>query len=287
MSRTAITARQFVDLEQIGPAAFRSRHAQFNHAGALYGGQVVGQSLVAAARLTPGKQPHSLHGYFLRAGAGDGPIDYEVELLRDGQRVAARRVRALQGGKQIFELTCSFVTPLSGFEHQRPFPAATPGPAVSPALAAYVAEHAERLSERTVANYTAPFPVEVRLIEPDSYFFRLLGEPRRAFWLRIPSAAEVEDPVAHQALVALASDYWLAGVGAAAHALVTDRDTLQVISLDHAVWFHRPARADRWLLHLTDSPSAQQGRGLSRGLLYDEQGVLIATTAQESLLLPS
>lgn len=285
MSGSAITARQFADLEQVGPACFRARHTQLNHAGSLYGGQVVGQALAAAARLTPDKQPHSLHGYFLRAG-GDGSIDYEVELLRDGQRLAARRVRARQDGKLIFDLNCSFVAPMAGFEHQRPRPGGIPDPAASPALTAYVAEHAAALSARTVANYTGPFPIEVRLIEPEGFFFRLLDAPQRAFWLRVPSAVEVDDPALHQALLAFASDYWLAGVGAGPHMLATDRDTLQIISLDHAVWFHRPVRADRWLLYLTESPSAQQGRALCRGLLYDEAGQLVASTAQETLLLP-
>ena len=247
---------------------------------------MVGQALLAAARLTPGKQPHSLHGYFLRAGSADAPIDYEVEMLREGRRVASRRVSAVQDGKLIFDLHCSFVTAMDGFEHQQPPPASVPDPAALPDISAYVTAHAAHLSQRTVASYTAPFPLELRPIEPERCFFELLETPKRGFWFRVPSAAEIDDPIVHQALIAFASDFWIAGVGAGSHVLATDRDTLDIISLDHAVWFHRPARADRWLLHLTDSPSAQESRALCRGLLYDEGGVLVATTSQETFLFP-
>lgn len=285
MTASVFTARDFAALEQVGPARFRSGRGQVNPGGTLYGGQVVGQALLAAARLTPGKQPHSLHGYFLRAGSAEASIDYEVELLRDGQRVASRRVSALQNGKLIFHLHCSFLTPLQGFEHQLGPPPGVPAPAVLPELSAYVAEHAARLSARTVASYTAPFPLELRLIEPEKYFFELLDAPKRGFWFRAPSAAEIDDPIVHQALIAFASDFWFAGVGAGAHVLPTDRDKLQILSLDHAVWFQRPARADRWLLFLMDSPSAHEGRAFCRGLLYDEAGVLVAAGSQETLLL--
>jgi acyl-CoA thioesterase-2 len=257
-----------------------------NHAGALYGGQVLTQALLAAARLTPGKQPHSAHGYFLRAGSAEAPIDYEVETLREGRRAAARRVQALQDGKLIFHLHCSFIEPLHGFEHQVDAPAGLPRPEALQPRADYVAAHAERLSARTVADYGGPFPLDLRLIEPERFFFELLPEPKRGFWLRMPSADEIDDPVLHSCLAAFATDYWLGGVGAGAHVLATDRTTLQIISLDHGIWFHRPVRADEWLLYLTDSPSAQQGRGLARGLLYDQAGALVATIAQECLLLP-
>lgn len=283
---SAITAAQLLDLEEIGPDRFRSRHGQANHAGSLYGGQLVGQALAAAIRTASGKTPHSLHGYFLRPGSAGAAIDYHVEALREGQRVATRRVSAHQGGKLLFHLHCSLATPLSGFEHQAARDERLPRPEALLPMADYVTAHAEALSTVTVASYCAPFPLELRLVEPERCFFELLPEPRRAFWVRVPSAAAVEDAVLHQCLLAFASDYWLAGVGAGAHVLPTDRSTLQIASLDHAVWFHRPVRADQWMLYVTDSPSAQQGRALCRGLLYDEAGTLVASAAQEALMLP-
>jgi acyl-CoA thioesterase-2 len=283
----AITAAQLLDLEEVEPDRFRSRNAQANHTGSLYGGQFLGQALAAAIRTAPGKSPHSLHGYFLRPGSLEAPIDYQVEALRDGQRVAARRVSAYQGGKLVFHLHCSLAAPMCGFEHQLAQDERLPRPEALLPMADYVAAHAEALSAVTVASYCAPFPLELRLTDPEHCFFERLPEPRRAFWVRVPSAAAIEDAALHQCLIAFASDYWLAGVGAGAHVLPTDRGALQIASLDHAVWFHRPARADQWMLYVTDSPSAQQGRALCRGLLYDEAGALVATTAQEALLLPT
>jgi len=264
---------------------FRSRHSQLNHVGSLYGGQVLAQALVAAARLTPGKAPHSAHGYFLRAGSAEAPVDYEVEALRDGRRVATRRVSALQAGKPIFHLHCSFVEPLGGFEHQLALPSGGAAPDALPGLAAYVAAHAERLSKRTVESYGAPFPLELRLIEPEGFFFDLLPEPKRAFWLRMPSAEEIEDPVLHRCLAAFLSDYWIAGVGAGTHVLPTDRTTLQILSLDHAMWFHRPTDFNEWHLYHQESPSASGGRGFNLGSIYRaSDGALVASCAQEGLM---
>jgi acyl-CoA thioesterase-2 len=282
-----ITPAQLFDLEQIETNRFRSRYSQTNHTDALFGGQFIAQALAAAIRTTPGKTAHSLHGYFLRPGAAGSPIDYQVALLRDGQRVATRRVSAFQNSKLVFELLCSFAVPLAGFEHQAPAPDGIEGPEGLASLAEYVVANAPALSPLSVANYSAPFPLQLRLIEPERCFFELLPEPKRALWLRVPSAAEVDDAALHQCLLAFASDYWLLGVAAGAHALPTNRGTLQILSLDHAMWFHRPVRADGWLLYVTDSPSAQQGRGLARGLLYDTAGTLVATVAQEGLLLPN
>jgi acyl-CoA thioesterase-2 len=283
----SITAAQLLDLEPLATNRFRSRHNQTNHTDALFGGQFIAQALAAAIRTTPGKTAHSLHGYFLRPGSAASPVDYLVEPLRDGQRVATRRVSAFQNGKLAFELLCSFAAPLAGFEHQTAPPEGLAGPEMLASLADYVVEHAPALPPLSVANYSAPFPLQLRPIEPERCFFELLPEPQRAFWLRVPSAADVDDPALQQCLLAFASDYWLLGVAAGAHVLPTDRSKLQILSLDHAMWFHRPVRADGWLLYITDSPSAQEGRGLARGLLYDTDGALVATIAQEGLLLPT
>lgn len=286
--QTSLTAKQLFEFEEIESNCFRSRSVQTNHTASAYGGQLLAQALAAAIRVTPKKQPHSLHAYFLRPGSPAAPIDYHVERLRDGRRIATRRVSAHQNGKQVFQMQCSFATAIDGFEHQIAAPLGqVPGPAEASLLSEYVVRHAKDLPARAVTNYSGAFPLELRLVDPESCFFRLLAEPKRGFWVRMPSAAEIDDPALHRCLVAFASDYWLAGVAAGTHVPPTNRDTLQILSLDHAMWFHRPARADQWMLYLTDSPSAQEGRGLARGLLYDAAGVLVAATAQECLFLAS
>jgi len=279
-----ITAEQLIDLEQTGPTRFRSSYSQSNHTEALYGGQVLGQALAAASRTTAGQPAHSLHGYFLRGGAVDVPVDYNVELLRDGRRFAARRVAASQAGRLIFHMHCSFHDPEPGFAHQFAAPLDAPGPEGLAPLQDFVRANADRLPSAAVENYGAPFPLELRLIEPQQFFFDLLPELRRDFWVRMPSADAVDDSAMRQCLLAFLSDYWLAGVAAGRHISPTNRKNLLITSVDHAIWFHRPARADEWLLYRTDSPSAQQGRGLARGLLFNQAGALVASTAQEAVM---
>jgi len=280
----SITARQLVDIEQTGPTRFRSRHNQRNHTEALYGGQVLGQALAAASRTAAGQPAHSLHGYFLRVGAVDMPVDYDVELLRDGRRFAARQVAASQAGRLIFHMHCSFHDPEPGFAHQFEAPLDAPGPEGLAPLQDFVRAHADRLSQAAVEKYGAPFPLELRLIEPQQFFFEPPTELRRDFWVRMPSAGAVDDSAMRQCLLAFLSDYWLAGVAAGRHISPTNRKNVRIVSVDHAIWFHRPARADQWLLYRTDSPSAQQGRGLARGLLFNQAGALVASTAQEAVM---
>lgn len=244
---------------------------------------MVGQALAAAARQAPGKSANSLHAYFLRAGSTREPVDYEVETLRDGRRFAVFRVSAFQDGKRIFHLHCSFMSSLPGFEHQTPCPSDVPGPEGLASVAEFVRARATELPTETVSIYSTAFPLEVRLIEPERTFFGRLDTPERAFWVRSPSAAELDDLALHQCVLAFVTDYWLVGVAASTHIPMRERNRVQIVSLDHSVWFHRPARADEWMLYVTDSPSAQEGRGLGRGLLYSADGALIASTVQEGL----
>lgn len=279
-----ITAQQLFELEQLGPGRFRSHRVQANHSASAFGGQLVGQALAAAARLAPDKRAASLHAFFLRAGSTDEPIDYEVETLRDGRRLAVFRVSARQQDKLMFHLHCSFMSSVPGFNHQAPCPTDLPGPEELASVADFVRAHAEDLPAETASIYSTAFPLEIRLIEPERTFFDRLQSPHRSFWVRAPSATALESPALHQCVLAFASDYWLVGVAAATHIPLRERNRLQILSLDHAVWFHRAARADEWLLYVTDSPSAQEGRGLARGLLYNAEGALIASTSQEALI---
>jgi len=282
----SITARELLELEPLGPGRFRSHRTQPNHSASMFGGQLVGQALAAAAALAPGKRANSWHGYFLHAGSTQAPIDYEVETLREGRRFAVFRVSAFQDGKLIFHQHCSFMSSLPGFDHQAPCPTGLPGPEELATVAEFVGARAADLPTDTVSIYSTSFPLEVRLVEPERTFFGRYETPERAFWVRIPSAAELADPIMHQCVVAFVTDYWLVGVAATPHIPMRERNRMGIVSLDHAVWFHRPARADEWMLYVTDSPSAQEGRGLGRGLLYGADGALIASTAQEGLFTP-
>ncbi|WP_044560098.1 acyl-CoA thioesterase II [Azospirillum sp. B4] len=279
---TVLTAERALDLDVLAPGRFRAKYTQANPAGVLFGGLVLGQGLAAAAATAPGWPAHSLHGYFLRPGRASLPVDYQVETLRDGRRFAARQVTAQQEGRTIFHMHCSFHDPEPGFDHQAPPPPEVPPPEDLLSLDRYVTGQADRLPP-SCAVYTAPFPLELRLVEPDDYFLRPTDKPQRTFWLRMASAAGVDSDNQQRALLAFAADYWLAGVAVGPGRLSINRDALTINSLDHAMWFHRPVRVDQWLLYVCDTPSGSNGRGLARGLLYDRAGRLVATTSQEAL----
>lgn len=271
-------------MDQIGALHFRARHNQPNHNGMLFGGQALAQALAAAQRTMPDWPAHHCNAYYLRGGAIEETVDYEVEQLRDGRRYAARRVRASQRGRAIFEMLCSFHDPEHGFAHQRRDAMDVPDPTLLPSLASYVVENAHRLPREIVDRYSGHFPIEVRLIQPECAFFELLPTPHRAFWIRMPSAEQVSRPGDHQCLLAFLSDYWLAGVAAGRHRSPITADGFSIVSLNHSLWFHAPARADQWLLYRSESPWAGDGRGVSRGLLYDREGTLVASAVQEAAM---
>jgi acyl-CoA thioesterase-2 len=281
-----LTASDLLDLETVGPRVFRSRFNQRNHGTTIFGGQLVAQSL-AAAMLTVRDWPaHSLHGYFLQGGAVDIPVDYAVDQLRDGRSLAARNVTASQAGRTIFQMLCSFHQPETGFEHQTECVPGVPPPESLQSVSEFVTSHAEQLPDDMVRSYQVPFVVELKPVDPEGIFIRRLREPRRQFWMRVPSAAAMDDLRADQCMLAFASDYFLAGVAAGQHRSPATAGGFSIISLDHSIWFHRPASAADWLLCCSDSPSAQAGRGVARGLIYDRAGRLIASAAQEALMRP-
>lgn len=278
------TARNLLELDEIGPLHFRSRHNQPNHNGMLFGGQALAQALAAAQRTLPDWPAHNCNAYYLRGGAIDTPVDYEVERLRDGRRYAARRVRAGQQGRVIFEMLCSFHDPEHGFAHQQRDAMDVPAPTLLSSLASYVVENADRLPREIVDRYSGHFPIEVRLIQPECVFFEHLPTPHRDFWIRMPSAQQVSRPGDHQCLLAFLSDYWLAGVAAAQHRSPITADGFSITTLNYSLWFHAPTRADQWLLYRTESPWAGDGRGVARGLLYDRDGTLVASVVQEAAM---
>ncbi|WP_174274202.1 acyl-CoA thioesterase [Sphingomonas bacterium] len=271
-----LTASELLALEPVGPDLLRSIRNQDNRAGIIFGGQPLCQALAAARATVPEWRAHNLSAVFLRPGNVAEPVDYAVERLRDGRHFAVRRVLARQSGRPIFDLLCSFHDPEDGEIHQRDGIAGVPLPEAAIGLGDFVAVNADRLPLSLVEAVQRGFPVELRLIDPDAAFFGASQDRARDFWFRMPSAQVIADPLAHECLLAFASDYWLAGT-----ASIGQRGDAAVASLNHNLWFHAPVDVGDWLLHRTDSPWAGAGRGLARGLIFDRGGRLVASSAQE------
>ncbi|RMW97739.1 acyl-CoA thioesterase II [Allofranklinella schreckenbergeri] len=258
-----------LQLEQLEMNLFRGISTDIGSP-AVFGGQVLGQALMAAARtVRNGHRPHSLHGYFLLAGDKTAPIVYEVDAVRDGHAFTSRRVTAIQHGQAIFHMSASFHQEEPGHDHQSPMPQvpepdhATPHPLRSLALA-------------------RPFELGFIDVRETRTHGRL--PPFNRVWVRTCAPVIPDDPIVHQALLAYISDFSLLGVALRPHGLYFGQPGLKTVSLDHAMWFHRPFRADEWLLYDLDSPSASGARGFARGALYNQRGELIASVAQEGLM---
>jgi acyl-CoA thioesterase-2 len=280
---TREAAPDILRLREDADGRFHADGGAKNHIGNIFGGRLIAQSLVAAIATVAEMPVTSAHVYFLAAGQVDRPVEYRVTHLRDSRRFANRQVMALQDGQAIFTLMAQFHAPEDGFVHQHAMMPDVPPPEAVMPLQLYVREREGLIDLSAVRNFSGAMPIEMRPIAPDSYFMER-SNGLRDFWFRLPSAAMVDDPRLQQCLLAYASDYWLSGVAAIPHAFPTNGPELLISSLDHALWFHRPARCDQWLLHHTASPSAGDGLGLAQGQIFDREGRLIASTAQESLL---
>ena len=249
----------------------------------VFGGQVIGQALLAASRTVPDDRPaHSLHAYFLRPGNPDAPIVYHIERIRDGRSFTTRLIVAVQFGEPIFNMSASFQVHEDGFEHQAQMPD-VPQP-----------EHLEtelqlrdriksRVPERWHHVFMRPRPVEMRPVDPVDLISPEPQEARRNSWIRVPTRLD-DDPKLHQALLAYASDMNLMGTAMLPHAISYMTGNVFGASLDHAMWFHQSARMDEWVLYTTDSPVANNARGLNRGMFFNREGDLIASTIQEGLM---
>jgi acyl-CoA thioesterase-2 len=271
-----------LDLEDIEENIFRGTNRDIG-SGRVFGGQVLGQALVAAGR-TVGEDrvAHSLHGYFILPGDLGVPIVYLVDRLRDGKSFTTRHVTAIQHGRAIFNMAASFQVPEPGLEHQLDAPAA-PDPEGLPRELDLVRAVADRIPEPLRAIYTQDRPIDFRPVHPVDPFRPTPRHPAKHVWFRAVGEMPA-DTLRHQAVLAYASDYGLLGTALLPHGLTFQRPELQAATLDHALWFHRPFRADDWLLFSTDSPIATGARGFARGSLYDREGRLVASVAQEGLL---
>lgn len=249
----------------------------------VFGGQVLGQALSAAQSTMDEPRPaHSLHAFFLRAGDVDHPIVYEVDQTRNGGSFSVRRVSAIQHGKVIFFCAASFQEPEPGVEHQLPMPAVPrpedlePAPPLPPHVLEKLPAKVQRWLDRAG-------PFEFRHVYPRDELAPPKRPPFHQVWFRL-SERVGDAPELHRALLAYASDFHLLGTATFPHGFSYYQPDVQMASLDHALWFHRPFRADEWLLYSTDSPSASGARGLARGMIYDVHGRLVASTAQEGLI---
>jgi acyl-CoA thioesterase-2 len=247
--------------------------------GRVFGGQVLAQSLVAAARTLPShRSAHSMHGYFLRPGDVSLPITLAVDRIHDGRSFSRRRTQAFQSGVPIFSMIASFQDDDPGIDHSEPMPdVPAPEDLPDPALSA---EAQHPLTKRILAER----PVELRHIPSPIYFsVDPPTQPRQAVWMRARSAMP-DDPLLHQAALAYLSDLTIQEPILRAHGIPWSEPGLKVASLDHAMWWHRAARVDDWLLYVQESPSARGGRGLATGRIYTRDGKLAASVAQEIMV---
>jgi acyl-CoA thioesterase-2 len=271
-----------LDLEPLEENLFRGRSPQQGWQ-RVYGGQVLGQALVAAVRTVPADRiAHSLHAYFMLPGDPSRPIVYNVERVRDGRSFTTRRVTAIQHGRAMFVMSTSFHIAEPGLDHQDAMPK-VPQPEELPSEQQLTAKLLAHLPENMKSYWERERPIELRPVDVSRYFARRKGAPEQAIWMRASGKLPDVFPL-HQCVLAYASDFTLLDTALIAHGkLMFDKD-MQLASLDHALWFHRPFRADEWLLYAQDSPSGHGARGFCRGKVFTRDGVLIASVCQEGLM---
>src|SRR5579872_6653926 len=270
-----------LDLEPLEQNLFRGRSPQSGWQ-RVFGGQVIGQALVAAARTVEGRDAHSLHAYFMRPGDPAVPIIYEVERIRDGKSFATRWVVAIQHGQAIFSMSVSFQVPEDGLDHQIAMPKVPP-PEELPSEAELRKAFLQEAPEPVRRYWQRERPIELRPVDVKHYLSRKPLEPVQQVWVRATGALP-PDPEIHRCVLAYASDFTLLDTSLFPHGRIIFDPEVQAASLDHALWFHRPFRADEWLLYAEDSPSASGARGFNRGSLFSRDGRLIASVAQEGLI---
>ncbi len=270
-----------LELERIEDRIFRGESRDLGGS-RVFGGQVLGQALTAASYTVQDRHVHSLHAYFLVAGDVNAPIVYEVEVARDGKSFSNRRVVAIQHGQPIFNMTASFQVPEEGLEHATPMPQ-VPGPEGLADVRELPADVLEKIPEKMRRFLTHERPFEFRPVEPIQVIAPPRAAPVRHIWVKtvdkLPDSADL-----HRNVLAYVSDYQLVSTATLPHGIHFAEGNVQLASLDHAMWFHRPFRADEWLLYAMESPNASGGRGLALGRFFTRDGRLVASTAQEGVV---
>ena len=274
---------KLLDLEALEENLYRGQSENIGGS-RVFGGQVLGQALTAALRTVDKKRSaHSLHAYFLRPGDMGYPIIYDVERTRDGRSFTTRRVVAIQKGEPIFDMVVSFHKKEKGPSHQIDMED-IPGPEECVSELELKKQIAHKVPEKFRDFFTRERPIEIRNLPGEGMFEGPKKKPPyKHVWMRAVAKLP-DDVIMHQAILAYASDMGLLSTSLNPHTLSFAKGNVQIASLDHAMWFHRPFRADEWMLYSTDSPSASNARGFNRGSVYTQKGVLVASAVQEGLM---
>ncbi len=282
MSQTLNNLLTLLNLEKIEEGLFRGQSEDLGLR-QVFGGQVVGQALYAAKETVPeARLVHSFHSYFLRPGDSQKPIIYDVEVLRDGNSFSARRVAAIQNGKPIFYMTASFQAPEPGFEHQKTMPTAV-GPEGLPSETEIAQSLAHLLPPILKAKFLCDRPLEIRPVEFHNPLKGHVAAPVRQVWIRANGTVP-DDIRVHQYLLGYASDLNFLPVALQPHGIGFLEKGIQIATIDHSMWFHRPFNFNEWLLYSVESTSASSARGFVRGEFYTQDGALVASTVQEGVM---
>lgn len=282
MPATAADLVALLDLEPIELDIFRGDNRNIG-TGRIFGGQVLAQALVAAARTVEGDRTlHSMHGYFILTGDLSVPVVYFVDRLRDGGSFSTRRVTGIQHGQAIFSMSSSFHRHEEGIQHQTEMPDVPEPESLRPELE-MIRERADEIPEPLRAILTQDRPLDFRPTDGSDPFDATVRAPTRSHWVRAIGPVD-DNPVHHQALLAYASDYGLLDAALRPHGVNLRDPNMMVASLDHSIWFHRPVRMDEWMLYVADSPAASGARGFTRGTFFTRSGELVASVTQEGLV---
>ena len=282
MSQALSNLLTLLNLEKIEEGLFRGQSEDLGLR-QVFGGQVVGQALYAAKETVPAERlVHSFHSYFLRPGDSQKPIVYDVEVLRDGNSFSARRVAAIQNGKPIFYMTASFQAPEEGFEHQKTMPSA-PSPEGLKSETDIARALEKFLPPQVKEKFMCDKPLEIRPVEFHNPLKGHVAEPARQVWIRA-SGAMPDDFRVHQSLLGYASDFNFLVVALQPHGVGFLEPGMQVATIDHSMWFHRPFNMNEWLLYSVESTSASSARGFVRGEFWSMDGKLVASTVQEGVM---
>ncbi|MCB1649576.1 MAG: acyl-CoA thioesterase II [Gammaproteobacteria bacterium] len=282
MNRQLQQLYEHLDLEALGDDVFQTK---FGNEGwrQIFGGQVLAQALLSAScTVDAERQPHSLHAYFLRPGDKKAPIRFQVERLRDGRSFTTRRITAIQHGAAILNMAASFQISEDGMSHQVEMPQVPP-PQECLTRAQLAEMYRDSMPEEMFQHASRPFAIDLRPVEPENLMAPEVRPPHRMVWLKLNDTLPSDYPW-HRHMLAYASDMTLLETSLRPHEVSMFTPNLQMASLDHSMWFHRPFRMDEWLLYVQDSPSSSGARGFSRGNIFRENGELVVSVAQEGLI---